>query len=75
MSLNQRSPTVGGTPSLWHQTHTPQTILPKTPVYLEPATESASHQKFDTAEKLHRAQEELRWYRMMYDNIPTIYFS
>ncbi|ABA19981.1 PAS/PAC sensor signal transduction histidine kinase [Trichormus variabilis ATCC 29413] len=75
MSLNQRSPTVGGTPSLWHQTHTPQTILPKTPVYLELATESASHQEFDTAEKLRRAQEELRWHRMMYDNIPTIYFS
>ncbi|BAB72504.1 ATP-binding protein [Anabaena sp. FACHB-709] len=75
MSLNQRSPTVGGTPSLWHQTHTPQTILPKTPVYLETATELASHQEFDTAAKLHRTEEELRWYRMMYDNIPTIYFS
>lgn len=73
MSLNQRSLTVGETPSLWHQIHTPQNIVPKTPVYLELAPESTPHLELSTTKTLHRAEEELRWYQMLYDNIPTIY--
>ncbi|MBD2346593.1 PAS domain-containing sensor histidine kinase [Anabaena subtropica] len=75
MSLNQRSSTMGGTPSLWHQTHTPQNIVLKTPVYLELTPESTPHLELSTAETLHRAEEELRWYRMLYENTPSIYFS
>lgn len=76
MSLNQR---LRGTQrqrrSLWHQTHQPQDILPTTPVCLELAPERISDLELSTVETLRRTQEELQWYRQLYDHAPAIYFS
>ncbi|QLE59124.1 ATP-binding protein [Nostoc sp. TCL26-01] len=60
MSLNQRSHC--------HQTHTH-------PTRLELALETASKIELGTAEKLRRTQEELRQYRMLYENLPSVYFN
>jgi PAS domain S-box-containing protein len=67
MSLNQQS--------LWHQTHQQKDILSATPVRLEPLPELASDLEPCTAEMLSRIQEELQWYRRLYDNTPSICFS
>ncbi|MFN6571519.1 PAS domain S-box protein [Dendronalium sp. ChiSLP03b] len=67
MSLNQQS--------LWHQTRQQQDILSATPVRLELVPERASDLELGIAEKLRRTQEELQWYRKLYENAPAMYFS
>ncbi|BAZ53739.1 two-component sensor histidine kinase [Nostoc sp. NIES-4103] len=67
MSRNQQS--------LWHQTHQQQDILSATPVRLELVPERASDLELSTAEMLRRTQEELQWYRSLYENTPAVYFS
>jgi PAS domain S-box-containing protein len=65
MSFNQRS--------LWHQTHEPQP--PATPVRLELVPERTTDLELYTAEMLRRTQEELQWYRQLYNHAPSIHFS
>ncbi|WP_225896503.1 sensor histidine kinase [Amazonocrinis nigriterrae] len=67
MSRNQQS--------LWHQTRQQQDILSATPARLELVPERASDLELSTAETLRRTQEELQWYRRLYDNTPAVYFS
>ncbi|MCC5636101.1 PAS domain-containing sensor histidine kinase [Nostoc sp. CHAB 5844] len=67
MSFNQRS--------LWHQTREQQDTLSATPVRLELVPERTSDLELYTAEMLRRTQAELQWYRTLYENTPTIYFS
>ncbi|MBE9051151.1 PAS domain S-box protein [Nostocales cyanobacterium LEGE 11386] len=68
MSLNQRL--------LWHQTHQQQDILSAKPVCLEFVPERASDLELCTvAETLRRTQEELQWYRQLYEHTPAMYFS
>jgi PAS domain S-box-containing protein len=76
MSLNQR---LRGAQrqrrSLWHQSHQPKDISPTTPVYLELEPERISNLELGTAETLRRTQEELQWYRQLYEQTPAVYFS
>jgi PAS domain S-box-containing protein len=65
MSFNQRS--------LWHQTH--KTQPPATPVRLELVPERTSNLEQYTAEMLQRTQEELQWYRQLYNHAPSIHLS
>ncbi len=65
MSLNQR----------WHQTHQQEEIVSAIPTRLELVTERASDLELCTAETLRRTQEELQWYRQLYENTPAVYFS
>ncbi len=67
MSLNQRS--------LWHQTHQQEKILSAIPTHLELVTERTCDLELCTAETLRRTQEELQWYRQLYENTPAVYFS
>jgi len=67
MSFNQRS--------LWHQTREQQDTLSATPACLELVPERTSDLELYTAEMLRRTQAELQWYRNLYENTPTIYFS
>ncbi|MBD2437462.1 PAS domain-containing sensor histidine kinase [Nostoc sp. FACHB-110] len=67
MSFNQRS--------LWHQTQQPQDTLPATPVCLEVVPERTSDLDMYTAQMLQRTQEELQWYRRLYNHTPSIHLS
>lgn len=67
MSRNQQS--------LWHQTRQQQDILLAKPARLELVPERTSDLELATAEKLRRTQEELQWYRRLYENTPAVYFS
>ncbi|MBH8556277.1 PAS domain S-box protein [Nostocaceae cyanobacterium CENA357] len=67
MSLNQRS--------LWHRTHQQEEILSATPTRLELVTEQTCDLELCTAETLRRTQQELQWYRQLYENTPVVYFS
>ncbi len=65
MSLNQR----------WHRTHQQEEILSATPTRLELVTEQTCDLELCTAETLRHTQEELQWYRQLYENTPAVYFS
>ncbi|MDZ8056224.1 MAG: PAS domain S-box protein [Aulosira sp. ZfuVER01] len=67
MSRNQQS--------IWHDTHQQQDILSATPARLELVPERVCDLELSTAETLHRNQEELKFYRRLYENIPSVYFS
>jgi PAS domain S-box-containing protein len=66
MSLNQRS---------WHQTYEPRDTLSATPVRLELLPERTPDLELYTAEMLQGIQEELQWYRQLYNHSPSIHFS
>ncbi|MBD2609165.1 PAS domain-containing sensor histidine kinase [Scytonema hofmannii FACHB-248] len=66
MSRNQQSS--------WH--HTPQKdILFLTPAHLELVPEGATDLELCTTETLRRTQEELQWYRNLYENTPSVYLT
>ncbi|MGI8505072.1 MAG: PAS domain S-box protein, partial [Hassallia sp.] len=65
MSRNQQSS--------WHHTHQ-KDILSVTPVHLELVPEP-TNLELCTPETLRRTQEELQWYRSLYENIPSVYFT
>ncbi|NDJ21206.1 PAS domain S-box protein [Nostoc sp. B(2019)] len=67
MSRNQQS--------IWHHNRQPQDILSAIPTRLELVPERASDSELCTTETLRRTQEELHWYRRLYENIPSVYFS
>ncbi|OUL30000.1 PAS domain-containing sensor histidine kinase [Nostoc sp. 106C] len=67
MSRNQQS--------IWQKTRQKQDILSATPARLELVPERACDLELCTAETLHRTQEELKFYRRLYENIPSVYFS
>ncbi len=67
MSRNQQS--------IWQHNRQQQDILSATPARLELVPERASDLELCTAETLRRTQEELQWYRRLYENIPSMYFS
>jgi PAS domain S-box-containing protein len=67
MSRNQQS--------IWHDPRQQQDILPATPARLELVPERAPDVELCTAEILRHTQEELQWYRRLYENIPSVYFS
>lgn len=67
MSRNQQSS--------WHHTHFLQDTLSATSAHLELVPERASDLEFSTAETLRRTQEELQWYRRLYENTPSVYLT
>lgn len=67
MSRNQQS--------LWRKTRQKQDILSVTPARLEIVPERVSDLELCTADTLHPIQEELKLYRRLYENIPSVYFS
>jgi hypothetical protein len=62
-------------PSIWQDNRQPQDILSATPARLELVSDRVSDLELCTAEILRRTQEELEWYRRLYENIPAVYFS
>ncbi|NEU72939.1 PAS domain-containing sensor histidine kinase [Hassallia byssoidea VB512170] len=66
MSRNQQSS--------WHYTRQ-KDILSVTPVHLEVVSERATDLELCTPETLRRTQEELQWYRSLYENTPSVYFT
>ncbi|MBD2360721.1 PAS domain-containing sensor histidine kinase [Anabaena minutissima FACHB-250] len=75
MSLNQRR-RIAAYPqtSLWTQTHQ-LNILSANPTCLELVPEPVSNLDMGLAEQLRHTQAELQRYRMLYDNIPSVYLS
>jgi PAS domain S-box-containing protein len=75
MSLNQRK-RVAACPqtSLWPQTHQ-LNILSANPSCLELVPEPVSNLELGIAEQLRHTQAELQRYRMLYENIPSVYLS
>ncbi|MBW4642593.1 MAG: PAS domain-containing sensor histidine kinase [Goleter apudmare HA4340-LM2] len=67
MSRNQQS--------IWHDPRQPEDFLSATPARLELVPERVPDVELCTAETLRRNQEELQWYRRLYENIPSVYFS
>jgi PAS domain S-box-containing protein len=67
MSRNQQS--------IWHDTRQQQDILSPTPARLELVPERSPDLENCSTETLRRTQEELQWYRRLYENIPSVYFS
>lgn len=68
MSLNQ--------PSSWHHACQQQNdMVSATPVRLELVPERASEVENCTAESWRRTQEELLWYRKLYENTPCVYLT
>ncbi|WP_193193755.1 PAS domain-containing sensor histidine kinase [Nostoc sp. MG11] len=67
MSRNQQS--------IWYHNHQQQDILSAIPKRLEIVPERATDSELCTIETLRNTQEELQWYRRLYENIPSIYFS
>ncbi|MBE9037334.1 PAS domain-containing sensor histidine kinase [aff. Roholtiella sp. LEGE 12411] len=67
MSRNQQS--------IWHHNRQQQDILSTIPTRLELLSERATDSELCTAETLRRTQEELQWFRRLYENIPSVYFS
>jgi PAS domain S-box-containing protein len=67
MSRNQQS--------IWHDPRQQEDILSATPARLELVPERVPDVELCTAENLLRTQEELQWYRQLYEHIPSIYFS
>lgn len=63
MSLNPRS--------LWHETRQQSNMVSITPVCLELTSDRASNLE----QTLTRTQEELQWYRALYDSMPSVSFS
>ncbi|MBW4572559.1 MAG: PAS domain-containing sensor histidine kinase [Tolypothrix carrinoi HA7290-LM1] len=66
MSRNQQSS--------WHYTRQ-KDILSVTPVHLEVVSERATDLELCTPETLRDTQEELQWYRSLYENTPSVYFT
>ena len=60
--------------SSWHHTRQ-KDILFVTPAHLEFVPERATDLELCTAETLRRTQEELQWYRNLYENTPSLYFT
>ncbi|AFY35692.1 PAS domain-containing sensor histidine kinase [Calothrix sp. PCC 7507] len=67
MSRNQQS--------IWHDPRQQDDILSGTPARLELVPERSPDVELCTTETLRRTQEELQWYRRLYENIPSVYFS
>ncbi|MBW4686207.1 MAG: PAS domain-containing sensor histidine kinase [Komarekiella atlantica HA4396-MV6] len=67
MSRNQQS--------IWYYNRQQQDILSAIPKRLELVPERATDSELCTIETLRNTQEELQWYRRLYENIPSIYFS
>ncbi|MBD6615806.1 PAS domain S-box protein [Komarekiella sp. 'clone 1'] len=67
MSRNQQS--------IWYHNRQQQDILSTIPKRLELVPERATDSELCTIETLRNTQEELQWYRRLYENIPSIYFS
>jgi signal transduction histidine kinase len=62
--------------SSWHHSCQQQNIASVTPLKLKPVSELVSSDlEICTTETLLRTQEELLWYRQMYENIPSVYLS
>jgi PAS domain S-box-containing protein len=66
MSRNQQSS--------WHHTRQ-KDILSVTPAHLELVSERATDLELCTPETLRRTQEELQWYRSLYENTRSVYFT
>jgi PAS domain S-box-containing protein len=66
MSRNQQSS--------WHHTRQ-KDILSVTPAHLELVPERATDLELCTPETLRRTQEELQWYRSLYENTRSVYFT
>jgi PAS domain S-box-containing protein len=67
MSRNQQS--------IWHHTRQQQDILSATPARLELVPDIVPKNEFCTTEELRLTQEELYWYRRLYENVPSVYFT
>jgi PAS domain S-box-containing protein len=67
MSRNQQS--------LCHTNRQKPDILSVTPTRLEIVSERVTNLELCTAETLHSTQEELKLYRRLYENIPSVYLS
>jgi PAS domain S-box-containing protein len=67
MSRNQQSS--------WHHTRQHQDILSATPARLELVPERTSDLELCTVEASGRNQEELLWYRRLYENTPCVYLT
>ncbi len=68
MSLNQ--------PFRWHYTCQQQHhIVPATPARLELVPQRSSEVEIGTAESWCHTQEELLWYRKLYENTPCVYLT
>ncbi len=60
--------------SSWHHT-CQKDILFLTPAHLELVPEKATDLSTCTTETLRRTQEELQWYRNLYENTPSVYLT
>jgi PAS domain S-box-containing protein len=67
MSRNQQSS--------WHHTCQHEDILSATPPRLELVPERAVDLEICAAETEDRTQDELLWYRRLYENMPSVYFT
>ncbi|MFH7028084.1 MAG: PAS domain S-box protein [Heteroscytonema crispum UTEX LB 1556] len=67
MSRNQQSS--------WHHTRQQQDILSATPARLELVPERTCDLELCTAQAEGRTQEELLWYRKLYENTPCVYLT
>jgi PAS domain S-box-containing protein len=67
MSRNQQSS--------WHHTRQQKDILSVTPARLELVPERTSDLELCTAETSGRNQEELLWYRRLYESTPSVYLT
>ena len=59
----------------WHHTCQQRDIVSATSAHLELVPEKAADLELCMVETLRRTQEELLWYRKVYENIPSVYFS
>ena len=59
----------------WYQTRKKQNLVSSKSASLELVRKTTSDLDIYTAEELRRTQEELDWYRTLYDQTPSIYLT